>query len=239
MIEIREVRSTKEIKEFIEFPLRLYKDCPYFVPPLYGDEKKLLRSGGCTADAESVFFLAKRDGKTVGRIQGLIQRQYNTIHCVKQIRFTRFDSIEDASVAAALFSAVERWGADRGMTEMCGPLGYSDLDREGLLIEGFEENSTFEEQYSFSYYPALLEEFGFKKDVDWLEYELKSPEKPNEMLARVANRAMEMHHLHIASTDYPKRSILKNTVMASLNVWMNATVIFTEPCRSPRRRRMN
>ena len=113
MVEIREVSKPRDIKEFIEFPLRLYKECPYFVPPLYGDEKKLLKSGGCSDTAESVFYLAIRDGKTVGRIQGILQKQYNEIHKVSQIRFTRFDAIDDQSVADALLAAVEAWGRAR------------------------------------------------------------------------------------------------------------------------------
>jgi hypothetical protein len=87
------------------------------------------------------------------------------------------------------------------MTELVGPLGYSDLDREGMLIWGFDEDSTFEEQYNYDYYPALLESFGFEKDVDWLEFELRAPKKKNEMLERVANRVLEMHKLHIAKTE--------------------------------------
>ncbi len=209
VVEIKQVTTKKEIKEFIEFPLSLYKNCPYFVPPLYTDEKKLLLSGGNTEIAESVFFLATRDGKTVGRIQGILQKQYNELHGTKQIRFTRFDSIEDEEVAKVLFSAVEEWGASLGMTELCGPLGYSDLDREGLLVEGFEEDSTFEEQYNYEYYGALIEACGLRKDVDWLEYELRMPEKRNEMLSRVAKRTLELHHLHIADTSLPKRKYIE------------------------------
>ena len=200
MVNIREVSSAKDIKEFIEFPLRMYKNCPYFVPPLYGDEKKLLKTGGDSKIADSVFFLAERDGKTVGRIQGLIQKQYNEIHGVSQIRFTRFDSIDDTEVSRALFAAVESWGKQRGMTAICGPLGYSDLDREGLLVEGFDEDSTFEEQYNYAYYGALVEDAGLTKDVDWLEYELRMPEKRNEMLTRVAKRTLEMNKLHLVDS---------------------------------------
>ena len=94
------------------------------------------------------------------------------------------------------------------MTQICGPLGYSDLDREGLLIEGFEEDSTFEEQYSYDYYPKLIENVGFVKDVDWLEYELTMPDRRNEMLSRVAQRTMELHKLHIADTNMPKREYI-------------------------------
>ncbi len=200
MLEIKEVKSKSDIREFIEFPLRLYKNCPYFVPPLYSDEKKLLLSGGKTQDSEAVFYLAERDGKTVGRIQGILQKEYNRAHNTKQIRFTRFDSIDDIEVARELFAAVEKWGIAQGMTDICGPLGYNDLEREGLLVEGFCENSTFEEQYNYEYYGRLLERLGYEKDVDWLEYELKKPEKRNEMLSRVAKRSLEMNKLHIADS---------------------------------------
>lgn len=209
MVEIRVVKTNKDIKEFIEFPLRLYKDCPYFVPPLYGDEKKLLKSGGSNKNVDSIFLLACKDGKTVGRIHGFIQKQHNQKQNAKQARFTRFDSIDDIEVAKALFGAVEDWAAKQGMTEMIGPLGYNDLEREGLLIEGFHEDSTFEEQYNYEYYPVLLEKLGYKKDVDWVEYELKKPEKRNEMLTRVAKRALELNKLHIASTDMPKRKYIE------------------------------
>ena len=208
MLTVKEVRTFRDVREFIEFPLRLYKNCPYFVPSLYADEKKLLRSGGCSDIADSVFYLAEEDGRTVGRIHGIIQKQYNEMHGVSQVRFTRFDSVDDQRVADALFSAVEKWGIERGMTDICGPLGFNDLDREGLLVDGFEENSTFEEQYNFEYYAALLEAHGFVKDVDWVESELRMPEKRNEMLSRVAKRTLELNRLHIADTTISKRKYI-------------------------------
>ena len=192
----------------MEFPLKLYKGCEFFVPPLYADELKLVRAGGNPEIAESVFFLAERDGKVVGRIQGIMQKQFNELHSAKRIRFTRFDSINDTEVSRALFSALEAWGASLGMTELCGPLGYSDLDREGLLIEGFEEDSTFEEQYNYEYYGALCEDAGLEKEVDWLEFELTAPEKKNPMLGRVAERTLELNKLHVASTDMSKREYI-------------------------------
>ena len=209
MLTVKQVSTPHDIKEFIEFPLRLYKECPYFVPALYSDEKKLLKSSRISSIAETVFYLAIRDGETVGRIQGIIQKQYNEIHNVSKTRFTRFDSIDDSSVAEALLCAVEAWGRERGMNEICGPLGFNDLDREGLLIEGFEENSTFEEQYNYEYYARLLESNGYTPDVDWVEYELKMPEKRNEMLSRVAKRTMELHKLHIADTSIPKKKYIE------------------------------
>ena len=209
MIEIVKVQTKKDVKEFIEFPLSLYKGCKQFAPPLYSDEKKLILSGGNKKIAESVFFLAKREGRTVGRIQGILQKQYNELHNEKRVRFTRFDSVNDVEVARSLFLAVEEWALSFGMDSVCGPLGYSDLDREGLLIEGFEEDSTFEEQYNYEYYGKLIESLGYEKDVDWLEFELKAPEKKNEMLERVAKRALELNKLHIASTDISKKAYIE------------------------------
>lgn len=209
MLTVKQVSTAHDRREFIEFPLRMYKNCPYFVPPFYADEKKLLKSGGCSDIAESVFYLAVRDGKTVGRIQGIIQKQYNEIHSVSQMRFTRFDCIDDQDVADALLGAVEAWGLEHGMNEICGPLGFNDLDREGLLVEGFCENSTFEEQYNYEYYEKLLENNGYMHDVDWVEYELRMPEKRNGMLSRVAKRTMELHKLHIADTNLPKKKYIE------------------------------
>lgn len=209
MLRIKEVKTSKDIKEFINFPLRLYKNNPHFVPPLYSDEKKLLKSGGNTDCAESAFFLAVRNSKTVGRIHAIIQKQYNEIHNCKKLRFNRFDSIDDKEVAHALFSAAENWGKDKGMDEICGPLGFSDLDREGLLIEGFEEDSTFEEQYNFPYYAKLIESYGFTKDADWLEYELRSPKEKNKTLARISKRSMEINRLHVADTSISKKAYIE------------------------------
>ena len=209
MVEIVEVKNKKDIKEFIEFPLRLYKNCPYFVPMIYGDEKKMLLQSGKNDIAETVFYLAKVDGKTVGRIQGIIHKQYNELKGERRVRFTRFDSIDDKEVSNALFGAVERWAQEKGMTQMCGPLGYSDLDREGLLIEGFQENNTYEEQYNYDYYPALVEAFGFEKEVDWLEFQLRAPEKRHELLAKTAKRVLELNKLHIADTSISKKKFIK------------------------------
>ena len=208
MITVREVKTKKDIKAFIEFPLKLYKNCNSFVPPIYADEKKLLISGGNNEIANSIFFLAEKDGKVVGRIHGICHKQYNKLNNAKRVRFTRFDSIDDLEVSRALFAAVEDWARGLGMNEVCGPLGFSDMDREGLLIEGFEENSTFEEQYNYDYYPKLIEDAGYAKEVDWLEFELRAPEKRNEMLARVAKRTLELNKLHIADTNMSKKKYI-------------------------------
>lgn len=209
MITITKVTSKKEQKEFIEFPLRLYKENPYFVPPLYSDERSIFSEKSVYfKTCDSVCFLATRDGKTEGRIQGIVQKQYNEIHHEKRFRFGRFDAIDDQEVADALFNAVEDWGRQQGLNTICGPLGYSDLDREGLLISGFEELSTFEEQYNFEYYQRLIEKCGYAKEIDWVESKLYYPDCRNEMIARVAQRSLELNHLHLADYHMSKKAFI-------------------------------
>ncbi|MBR2647029.1 MAG: hypothetical protein IKD47_05685 [Clostridia bacterium] len=210
MIQIIEATTKKLQKEFIEYPLRMYKGNPYFVPPLYGDEKNLFTDKNIyNKTCKSVFYIAQKDGKTVGRIQGIIQNQYNEIHATKQVRFTRFDCEEDQEVATALFNAVEDWGRANKMQEIVGPLGYSDLEREGLLIEGFEYLSTFEEQYNYPYYGALIEGCGYVKDVDWVESRLFAMLKEDDRLQKLVNRAMERNHLHIGGENMKKGAFIK------------------------------
>ena len=166
MVELREVKTKKEIKDFIEFPLKLYKKCPYFVPPLYSDEKESFKKDYFYYDqCKAIYYNAYRDGKMVGRIQGILQMAANEKWGQKRVRFSRFDSIDDEEVAFALFDKVTEWAKSFGMTEVVGPLGFSDLEREGLLIEGFDELSTFEEQYNYPYYQKLIENYGFEKVV--------------------------------------------------------------------------
>jgi len=198
MVKIKEVKTRKDIREFVNFPLRLYKNNPYFVPPLYGDEKSLFKKETVYSEqAESIFFIAEMDGKTVGRIQGILQRVSNEKWNQKRVRFTRFDCIENQEVASALFTAVENWAKSKNMNEVVGPLGYSDLDKEGLLIEGFDQISTFEEQYNYPYYATLLENCGYDKEIDWVEYKLYAPDQIDERIERISSRMMEKYGLRM------------------------------------------
>lgn len=209
-VEIVEVRTKKQQKEFIEYPLRLYKDSPYFVPPLYGDEKKIFSDKNTYAKTcDSVFFLAKSGKKTVGRIQGILQKQYNELRAVKQVRFTRFDCEDNTSTAKLLFSSVEKWAKEKNATEVVGPLGYSDLEREGLLIEGFDYLSTFEEQYNYDYYGKLIEYCGYEKDVDWVEYRLYPEVYNHDKLVRFGDRAMKKFNLHFGGEGLSKKAFIK------------------------------
>ena len=182
MIEIREVKSRKEIKQFIELPLKMYKGNPYFVPPLYMSEKVLFKKvNPYTSSCDTVYYLAFKDGELVGRISGIIQRDANEKWNRKRVRFTRFDSIDDQEVANALFDAVAKWGKERGMDSLVGPLGFNDLEREGLLVEGFEELATFEEQYNYPYYEKLVENYGLVTEVEWVEKQIRLSKNPEDV----------------------------------------------------------
>ena len=208
-IEIIEVVSKKQQKEFVNFPLRLYKGNKNFVPPLYGDEMKIFTEKNTySKTCDSVFYLAKQNGKTVGRIQGILQKQYNEIQGKVQVRFTRFDCIDNQEVATLLFNAVENWAKTKSAVEITGPLGYSDLEREGLLIEGFDYLSTFEEQYNFPYYQNLIENCGYSKQVDWVEYRLYPEIYKHDKLVMLGEKAMQKNNLHFGGLGLPKKEFL-------------------------------
>lgn len=199
MVVIQEALSKKQQREFLNFPLKLYQDDPNFVPPLYMDEKKIFQEDYVYYDTcEAVYYNAYRDGKMVGRISGILQKASNEKNQEKRIRFTRFDAIDDPEVAKALFDAVENWGREKGMDTICGPLGFSDLEREGLLIDGFSELATFEEQYNAPYYQKLIEDLGYEKEVDWFESKIRPPKTEDEKLKKTAEFIMNRYHLHWA-----------------------------------------
>ena len=197
-IIVKEVKTKKQQRQFIQFPLKMYKENPYFVPPLYGDEKAIFKKDYAYYETcEAVYYLAYQDGKVVGRISGILQKASNELRNEKRVRFTRFDSIDDQRVADALFGAVEQWALDQGMDTICGPLGFSDLEREGLLIEGFDQLSTFEEQYNADYYQKLIENCGYGKEVDWVERKIYLPKENDGKMNKLAERMMEKYHLHV------------------------------------------
>ena len=209
-LKIIPVTTKKDRKEFVEYPLRLYKGNPYFVPPFYSDEMKLFTDKNIySKTCNSSFFLAKRGNKTVGRIQGIVQNQYNEIRGTMQARFTRFDCEDNTETATALFDAVENWAREQGMSELVGPLGYSDLEREGLLIEGFDYLATFEEQYNYPYYAGLIENCGYVKDVDWVEQRLFGLKEDIAKYSKILDHTMEKYNLHYGVQGLSKRKFIK------------------------------
>lgn len=197
MITIKEVSTKKQQKQFIDFPLDLYRNNPYFVPPLYGDEKSMFKEDFIYNDTcDIVNFLAFDGDKPVGRIQGIIQRAANQKNNEKRVRFTRFDAIDSPEAAKALFGAVEGWAKTKGMDTIHGPLGFSDLEREGLLVDGFDQLSTFEEQYNAPYYATLIEGLGFEKEVDWTESKIYPPDEDDGTMRKMADFVMKRYNLH-------------------------------------------
>ena len=211
MVEIKEVTTKKQRKEFVEFPLKLYKDNPYFVPPLYGDEMNVFNPNYVYYEqAEAVYYIAYRDGVMVGRISGILQKAANLKWGQSRVRFTRFDSIDDQEVANALFGAVEAWAKSKGMTEIVGPLGFSDMEREGLLIEGFDQMNTFEEQYNYPYYQRLIENCGYSKDVDWLEHQLRAPKDGfDPRYRKISESMLKKYNLHFKTARSTSQFIKK------------------------------
>lgn len=210
MVVIKQVKTRKEIREFVNFPLKLYKNNEYFVPSLYMDELAMFKKNYVYNDqSESIFYNAYIDGKMVGRIQGILQHASNKKWNQKRVRFTRFDSIDNQEVADALFKAIEDWAKQKGMNEVVGPLGYSDLEREGLLIEGFDQLSTFEEQYNYPYYQKLIENQGYIKEVDWVERQLRAPKEIDSKFERLCSLIMRRYKLHFSTAKSTKEFINK------------------------------
>ena len=210
MITVEQVQTKKQQKEFLNFPLKLYKGNPYFTPPLYMDEKKIFRKDYVYNDmCDSIHFNAYKDGQMAGRISGIVQRAANEKTGKKQVRFTHFDVIEDEEVAQILFKAVEEWAVGKGMNEVVGPLGYSDLEREGLLVDGFDYPATFEETYNYPYYQTFIENLGYQKEVDWTGSRLRVPKDYDGEVDKLAKFVMKRYNLHIGparnTNDFIKR----------------------------------
>ncbi len=171
------VQSRSELKSFILFPHRLYRGNSSWVPPLIADELDTLSPGRNPAfdEAEAKLFLARRQGTIVGRIAAIISHAANRKYATRNLRFGWFDSVQSHEVAKALLDAAAQWGRERGMVTMTGPHGFTDLDPEGLLIEGFQERATIATIYNHPYYPLLLERYGFEKEIDYVEYQGSVP----------------------------------------------------------------
>lgn len=197
-IEIKEVKTIKELKQFIQFEFDLYKGNQYWIPPLFLDELNTLRKDINPAFevCESIYYTAWKGNKMVGRIAGIIQHNYIKKWGNKYARFGWFDFIDDYDVSKTLFDQVTTWAKSKGMVGLNGPLGFSDLDYEGLLIEGFEELGTMATLYNYPYYIDHYERLGLKKDADWVEFEIKVPKQIPEKAEKLSRIVMERFKLH-------------------------------------------
>ncbi|MBO5025250.1 MAG: N-acetyltransferase [Bacteroidaceae bacterium] len=199
-IIIKQVETKKELKKFIRFNYELYKDNPYSVPDLYEDMLNTFSEKNAAMEfCDAVYFLAYKDGKVAGRVAGIINRKANKTWNLNAVRFGWIDFIDDEEVSAKLIEAVEEWGRGKGMTEIQGPLGFTDLDAEGMLIEGFEELSTMATIYNYPYYQRHIERLGFEKEADWIEMLLTVPRETGlpERLKRIAEIVIKKYDLRI------------------------------------------
>ena len=196
---IKKVSNRRELESFIRFNYQLYKENPYSVPDLFDDmlntfnKKKNAAFEFCEAD----YFLAYRDNKIVGRVAAIINHRANQTWNKKDVRFGWIDFIDDAEVSAALLKTVEDWGRERGMTQIQGPLGFTDFDAEGMLIEGFDQLSTMATIYNYPYYPQHMERLGFEKDADWVEYKIYIPDAIPEKHQRISDLIQRKYNLKI------------------------------------------
>ena len=200
-IVVKEITELKDLDKFIDFPNKLYKDNPYFVPALNFDEKATLRKDKNPAFdyCEAKYWLAFKGNKVVGRIAAILNKSYIKKWGNKYLRFGWIDFEEDENIAKELLSAVESWGQELGMTAVHGPLGFTDLDYEGMLIEGFDQLGTLATIYNYPYYPQYLEKLGYSKDVDWVEYKITLPKEVPEKLEKLASVVKRRCNLEVAN----------------------------------------
>ena len=208
-IEIRPIAPTKkELTRAVKFAIDLYRGNDCYVPPLVFDEVNTLMPSKNPAfdHCEAQTFMAYADGRPAGRVTAIINRLANERSGRKEARFGFIDFIDDEAVVDAMMGAVEDWARQRGMKEIIGPMGFCDMDHEGMLVEGFDELGTMATIYNYPYYPRHLERLGYKKDVDWVEYRMTVPDKVPEKMMRVSNIVRERFGLRNLKYTSPSKS---------------------------------
>ena len=198
-VTVRKVESAKELRVFVKFPLRLYKGCPYYVPNLYMDDISALdpEKNPMGKYSKSCKWLAYKDGKVVGRVMAIINEIANKDWKHEEVRFGWIDFIDDKEVSKALLEAVIAFGKEHGMTQVSGPLGFTDFDNEGCVVEGFDDISSFALKYNYPYYAEHFQALGLTKANDWLEYRIFVPEKVPEKVTRAAALVSERYGLKV------------------------------------------
>lgn len=202
-VTVKEVTTKSDLRKFVDFPNKMYKEVPQFVPAFYGDDLEDWdkKKNPAFEYCEGKTFLAYRDGEIVGRIGAILSHKSNEKWGTQRMRFSQVDFIDDIEVSSALFSAVEQWAKEKGCNQVHGPLGFCDMDREGMLVEGYDKRNMFITYYNFPYYNEHLEKLGYKKDTDWVEYKIYAPDKDNDIskkMHRIAERVLKRGNYHKA-----------------------------------------
>lgn len=197
-VTIKEVKSRRDLLKFIDFPEKLYRKNPYYTPPLVFDQIDTLdpKRNPASSFSESALYLAYKDGELAGRVAAIVNKKANEQWNHAQVRFGWYDFIDDKEVSQALMAKVEEFGRERGMKEVVGPLGFTDFDPEGMLVEGFEYDNNMPMIYNAPYYQGHVEAMGFTKDADWLEARLIVPKEMPERIVRMAKVVEERSKVH-------------------------------------------
>jgi len=221
-VKIREVNSRKLRRRFIHLPAKIHKDHENWVPPIYMDDRSFFnpRKNKSFAYSDTLILLAFRDARPVGRIMGIINRRHNEIKGEKHARFCFLECWNDQEVSAALLSAVEDWALNQGMVKLVGPLGFSDKDPQGFLIEGFDEPQVIATTCNFPFLPELVEASGFGKEIDLLVYKLDIPKEVPEIYRKVIERVLSKSNLVIR--EFRHRNELRKSIRPVLQL-MNET----------------
>ena len=200
-ITVKEIHTKRELKDFVNFPYRLYKNHKCFVPSLRFDELNTLSKEKNPAFdyCEARYWLAYKDNKIVGRIAGILNKAYIEKWQQKHLRFGWIDFEEDEAIVKALLEEVENWAKSLGMEAVHGPMGFTDLDHEGMLVEGFDQKGTLAAIYNYSYYPEFLENINYEKHTDWVEYRINIPGVMDEKLAKMASIVQKRLQLNIVN----------------------------------------
>ena len=211
-VTVTRVQNKRAFREFLHFPLTLYKDMPAFVPPLLMDDADTLnpKKNPAYEFCDAAMYLAYKDGKLAGRVAAIVNSKANAAWNHDQVRFGWFDFIDDREVSKALLDAVEAFGRERGMTTILGPLGFTDFDPEGMLVEGFEYLSSMALHHNWPYYKDHMEALGYVKDVDWLEYRIYIGDTIPDKYTRVAKIVEDRYDLHLRKTT--RREVRKTDI---------------------------
>ena len=196
-IQLKEITSRGDLKKFVRYPYRHYRNNRYWIPPLISGEMKTLdrKKNPAFEHCDVKFLLAYRDGKPAGRIAGIINHRYVEQWKRKDARFCWFDTVDDREVSAQLLGAIEQWARSRGMERLVGPMGFTTFERQGILVKGFEEMPTFSGVYNYPYYPEHLEAHGYAKEIDYVEYEVKVPAEIPEKAMKIRDLIVKRYHL--------------------------------------------
>ena len=219
-IEIRQIQPTKaELKKFVEFATNLYNGNPFYVPSLLMDDINTLnpKKNAAFEFCESVYFMAYKDGKAVGRIAGIINRVVNEKYNEQAARFGWFDFENDWEISEGLMNAVMQWAREKGMTKLVGPLGFTDMDPEGMLVEGFDQVSTMATIYNFQYYVNHIERLGFAPENDWVEFKVYVPDEIPEKMVRISEIVKKKYELRTI-TPPSRRWFVRNYGQAMFEV---------------------